>query len=190
MRLAATRMFPMLLMLALALLTFWLQRAVLDEDQHPALRRHDPDYIVENFTIVNFSAQGLAESTLAGRRMVHFPDDDSTELLAPRLVQTKPDRPRMTLTSDRGALSQDGEDAFLYDNVLLVRDASPEQPEMRMTSSFLHVVRERSLIRSDREVAMREEGRTLTGRGLEYNSDTRQMYLRERVRGTFEPRKN
>jgi len=121
---------------------------------------------------------------------VHFPDDDSTELLAPRLVQTKVDRPRMTLTSDRGALSQDGEDAFLYDNVLLVRDASPEQPEMRMTSSFLHVVRERSLIRSDREVAMREEGRTLTGRGLEYNSDTRQMYLRERVRGTFEPRKN
>ena len=190
MRLAATRMFPMLLMLSLALLTFWLQRTVTDDDIHPSLRRHDPDYIVENFTISSYSSTGVIESVMASRRMLHFPDDDTTELSSPRLVQTKPGKPRMTLTSDRGLLSQDGADAFLYDNVLVVREASAERPEMRMTTSFLHVVRDRSLIRTDRDVMMAEEGRILTGRGLEYDSDSGQTYLRERVRGTFAPRKN
>ena len=32
--------------------------------------------------------------TLAAAKMIHYPDDDSTELVAPRLVQTKPNEPR------------------------------------------------------------------------------------------------
>ena len=92
----------------------------------------------------------------------------------------------MTLTADRGALSQDGEDVFLYDNVLLVRAAIPAQPEMRMQTSFLHMVRNRSLILTDRDVALREEGRYLTGRGLEYDNASRLLQIRERVRGRFE----
>ena len=111
MKLSATRLFPLLLMLALAGLTFWLERTVREEEGvHPSLRRHDPDYIVDNLTHTRFNAQGVAESTLAAAKMLHYPDDDSTDLVAPRLVQTKPNEPRMTVTADRGALSQDGEE--------------------------------------------------------------------------------
>ena len=189
MRLAATRMFPMLLMLSLALLTFWLQRAVMEEQVHPSERRHDPDYIVENFVITGFSTGGTVESTMAARRMTHFPDDDSTELALPKVVKTKPDKPRMIITAERGLLSQDGADAFLYDNVVVLREASAEKPEMRMTSPFLHVVRDRSYVRTDRDVAIREEGRILTGRGMEYDNDAGYMQLHERVRAVIEPRK-
>ena len=35
----------------------------------------------------------------------------------------------MTVTAERGTLSQDGEELFLYDNVVLVRDASAEHSE-------------------------------------------------------------
>ena len=58
-----------------------------------------------------------------------------------------------------------------------------------MQTSFLHVVRARALVRTDREVAIREEGRYLTGRGLEYDNGSRQLHIRDRVRGRFEPRK-
>ena len=95
----------------------------------------------------------------------------------------------MTLTADRGALSQDGEDTFLYDNVLLVRSAIPLLPELRMETSFLHAVRSRSLFRTDRDIAIREDGRYLTGRGLEYNNESRVLQLRARVHGRFEQRK-
>lgn len=181
-------MFPLLLMLSLALLTFWLERTARIEQGHPSLRRHDPDYIVHNFRMIGYGPTGVAESVLSARKMVHYPDDDSTELQSPHSLQTKPGEAPMTLTANRGAMSQDGEDTFLYDNVLLVRSAIPQQPEMRMQTSFLHIVRARSLVRTDREIAIREEGRYLTGRGMEYNNGTRVLNIRDKVRGRFEQR--
>ena len=41
MRVPTTRLFPLGMMLVLAALTFYLDRAVNEEDTHPALRRHD-----------------------------------------------------------------------------------------------------------------------------------------------------
>jgi lipopolysaccharide export system protein LptC len=183
-------MFPLLLMLALAGLTFWLERTVREEEGvHPSQRRHDPDYVVDNLTHTRFDAKGGVESTLVAAKMIHYPDDDSTDLVAPHMVQTKPNEPRVTLSADRGALSQDGEEVFLYDNVLLVREAGPDNGGSRMRTSFMHVVQGRSVIRTDRDVEVTEDDRVLTGRGMEYRNDTKELFLREQVRGRFEPRK-
>lgn len=187
---SATRLFPLLLMLALAGLSFWLERVVrVEEGTHPSQRRHDPDYVVDKLNHTRFNAQGLVESTLAAAKMLHYPDDDSTDLVAPRLVQTKPNEPRVTLTADRGALSQDGEEVFLYGNVLVVREGGAQFAETRMRTSFLHLVRGQSVIRTDREVVITEDDRVLSGRGMEYHNDSKQLFLRERVRGQFEPRR-
>jgi len=185
-RFSATRLFPLLLMLALALLTFWLERTVREEQGLPSLRRHDPDYFVDNFEIRRFNLAGAQESSLSAAKMIHYPDDDSTELVAPRMVQTRPDEPRMTVTADRGTLSRNGDEVFLYDNVLLVREGEPERSETRMRTSFMHVVQARSLMRTDREVVITEGDRVLSGRGMEYYNDSKQLFLRERVRGRFE----
>jgi len=188
-RFSATRLFPLVLMLALALLTFWLERTVREEQPHPSLRRHDPDYLVEDFVLTKFNAAGTQESTLSAAKMVHYPDDDSTELVAPRVVQARPNEPRMTLTADRGALSHNGEEVFLYGNAVLVREGGAGRPEARIHSSFLHVIGARSLVRTDREVTVSEPGRALSGRGMEYHNETWQLFLRERVHGRFEPRR-
>ena len=190
MKLSATRLFPLLMMLALAALSFWLERTVREEEgEHPSLRRHDPDYIVDNLLHTRYNEQGAVESTLAASKMLHYPDDDSTDLIAPRVVQTKPAEPRMTVTADRGTLSQDGEEVFLYGNVLLVRESGPERSESQMRTSFLHLVRARSVVRTDREVVVTEADRVLSARGMEYHNDTQELFLRERVRGRFQPRK-
>ena len=110
MRLSTTRLFPLALMLALAGLTFWLEHATRVEEKTPALRRHDPDYILTRFTTTTYGASGEALTQLAAARMVHFPDDDSTELVAPRVVQSKPDQPRVTVRADRGTLSREGDE--------------------------------------------------------------------------------
>ena len=189
MRLQTTRMFPLLLMLALAGLTFWLERTVREEEGiHPSLRRHDPDYVADNMLNTRFNTQGAVESTLAAVKMIHYPDDDSTDLVAPRMVQTKPSEPRVTVTADRGALSQDGDEVFLYDNVLVVREGVLGRSETRMRTSVLHVVRGGSVIRTDRDIVITEDDRVLSGRGMEYHNDSGELFLRERVRGRFEPK--
>jgi lipopolysaccharide export system protein LptC len=186
---SATRLFPLLLMLALALLSFWLERTLREEDRHPALRRHDPDFLVENFTLTRYDARGAPEATLAAAKMVHYPDDDSTELFAPRIVQQKSNEPRLTLSADQGKLSHDGEEVFLHGNVLLLREPGAGRGESRMDTSFLHVVSARSLVRTDREVRVSEPGRLLQARGMEYRNDTGQLFLRDQVSGRFLPGK-
>ena len=187
MRLSTTRLFPLALMVSLALLTLWLEHTTRVEEKPSALRRHDPDYIVTQFTTTTYDAAGRAVSSLAAARMVHFPDDDSTELAAPRVVQSKPAEPRFTVRADRGTLSREGDEIFLYDDVVLTREADAHSPEARMTTSFLHILRDRSLVRTDREVRFEEPGRWLEGRGMEYHTDTRQLTLAADVKGVMEP---
>ena len=187
MRFSSARLFPLLLMLTLALLSFWLERLVREEPQPPPKRRHEPDYVVEGFHLVEYNRAGLPVSTLSAAKMLHFPDDDSTDLLGPRAVQTKPGQPRLTLSADRGTLSQDGSEMFLYDNVLMLRDGLAGEPGSRLHTSFLHLISARSLVRSDREVQVTEQGRSLVARGMEYDNQTRQLTLHAQVRGTFEP---
>jgi lipopolysaccharide export system protein LptC len=189
-KLSTTRLFPLLLMLSLAALTFWLERTVREEEgAHPSLRRHDPDYIIDNLKYTRYGTSGAVESTLAAVKMLHYPDDDTTDLVAPQVVQTKPNKPRLTMSAERGAVSQDGEEIFLYDNVVLVRDASAERSETRMRTDFLHLARGGSVAITDRNVVITEETRVLSGRGMEYHTESQELFLRERVRGRYEAKK-
>ena len=177
-------------MLALALLTLWLDHQVRFEvGGHPSLRRHDPDYLVTNFTTTTYNREGNAETVLAAAQMQHYPDDDSTEVSAPRVMQAKPAQPRFTVQADRGKISREGDEFFLYDNVVLVREADAARPQARMTTSFLHILRDRALVRTDREVLFEEPGRSLRGRGMEYHNATRELFLRDDVHARFEAKK-
>jgi len=188
MNLSSTRLFPLLLMLTLALLTFWLERLSQEEPTPQAPRRHDPDFIIEGFTLTEYGANAKPVTTLSAAKMTHYADDGSTELVAPRAVQTRPDEPRLRLSADRGTLTQDGDELLLYDNVLLTRDNAAGVEDSRLRTSFLHFVAPRSLVRSDREVEYTSPGRSLRARGMEYDNTTGQLVLHAQVRGTYEAR--
>ena len=51
------------------------------------------------------------------------------------------------MPANRFRWPREGDEIFLYDSVLLVREARDERPEARLKTSFLHVVRDRSLAR-------------------------------------------
>lgn len=190
MKLSLSRLFPLLLVLALALLSLWLERAVNEETRHPSLRRHDPDYIVDRFSVIGYDSTGKAESMLSAEKMMHYPDDDATELLVPRVQQTRSGRPSLRLAARRGVLTKDGEELFLYENVELTRDPGPAQAAARLETSFIHFVRAKSLLSTDRDVLITERGRSLSGRGMEYDGELHRFVLRSQVRGRFEPGKN
>ena len=162
------------------------ERIVVRQEPQPQMqRRHDPDYTIEQFTLVDYSREGMPVSAVTAAKLLHFADDDSTELLAPRAVQTKPGQPRLTLSADRGTLSQDGSEMLLYDNVVMLRDNSAGQTDSELRSNFLHVISARSLVRSDREVQITEPGRKLSARGMEYDNQAGLLTLYAQVRGVY-----
>jgi lipopolysaccharide export system protein LptC len=181
--LSTTRLFPLALMFTLALITFYLERTVRQEEAHPSRLRHDPDYMVVNFTTTSYGEDGKVESIMSAAKMIHYPDDDSTELVEPRLVQSKPNQPRVTVRANRGTLAREGDEVFLYDDVELVREGA--EPA-RLTTEFLHVVQDRTLALTDRPVVLQDERRRLVGRGMEYNWGTGSLQLHHDVRGRFD----
>ena len=185
MRIGSTRLFPLLMALLLAVLSYALERAVRDAPLEPEPRRHDPDYIAEHFVLTTYGVDGSVESRVSADKMTHYPDDGTTDVLAPRAALSKPGEPRYWGRAARGAVADDGEELFLYDDVVVVREADATRPEARLETQFLHIVGGQALARSDREVRLREGERELSGRGMEFHQESGQFILRDRVRGRF-----
>lgn len=184
---APTRVFPLLVALALAVLSYALERAVREGPPGPEARRHDPDYIVERFELTSYGPDGSVTTRFTAEKMLHYPDDGTADILVPRAVVSKPGKPRHRASADRAAVADDGEEAFFYGNVVLVREPDATRPEARLETEFLHLVGGDDLALSDRAVHMQDGASTLAGRGMEYHRDTGEFYLRERVRGSLAP---
>lgn len=181
---------PLVLIAILAALTFWLERAVQSSAREPGgASRHDPDYIVENLSAARMSEEGTALYTLSAARMLHYPDDDSTLLTEPRFVSYRSQRAPVTVTAKQAVVSSNGEHVYFQDDVRVVRAAYEEHSELVVRTSFLHVIPDRHLARTDRPVTISDAATTVTAVGLELNSETRVITLLSNVRGTYDPGK-
>jgi len=176
----------------LGLLTLWLQYAVREDaggDSRPP--SHEPDAIIENFTIQNLDTSGRLQYTFSAPKMQHFPDDGSGEVLYPRVVQISADGGDYIATANRGTIDRRNEEAFLYGNVLVLREATREEPELRARTEFLHVLAAQGILRTNQTVTISDGRSTLTGVGMVINKSKQQFTLQSQVKGTFDapPRK-
>ncbi len=186
----ASHLFPLLLMLALAAASLWLEHSVRAPSVDAAAKlRHDPDFIVEDFGITKMGATGKPEHTLSASRMQHYPDDETTEIISPRLVEQHEDDNPVVIGAERGLLSKNGEEADFYGNVVVVREAGRGQSELRLQTQYLQVIPDRDLARTDKPVLITEDRSRLAGVGMEFNNKTRQFVLQSQVKGTFDARK-
>ena len=118
--------------------------------------------------------------------MEHYPDDDTTHLTEPRLTSPYRDKPPVHISADRGEVSHNGGEVILRDDVLIVRDASVKQGEMKITTSYLHVVPDDEMADTDRPVAIMEPRGVTTAVGLKLDSKARVLKLVSRVRSQYE----
>jgi len=187
MKVRVTNLLPIALMLFLAALTLWLQYAVMEDTGGPARPvAHEPDAIIQNFTVQRLDGSGKLWYTFSAPRMAHFADDSSGEVLYPRVVQTGRDGSNLIATANRGTVHRQGEEAFLYGNVQIVREATPQEPEFRARTEFLHVLPEKGISQTDRSVIITEGRSILTGVGLVLDKDKRQFTLQSQVRGVID----
>ncbi|MBE0620209.1 MAG: LPS export ABC transporter periplasmic protein LptC [Burkholderiales bacterium] len=183
----ASQLFPLLLMLALAAGSLWLERAIQPPERDKSGKtRHDPDFIAEDFGITKMSASGAPEYSLSAERMLHYPDDETTDIVAPRLVQRHDNAAPIVIRADRGRISRNGDEASFFGNVIVVRGANAERSELRMQTEYLEIIPERDLARTDKPVIITEGTSRLAGVGMEINNKTRQFALLSQVRGTFD----
>ena len=176
---------PLILLALLATMSFWLDRKV-QPTAHRAdgSTRHDPDFIVEGFSAVKMNPDGTRRYALAAKRMVHFPDDNSTQLELPRLVYFDYQRAPVTIRSETAEAVQGG-GVFFRGDVQIIRSAYASNAELGLFTSFLHVMPDKDLAMTDKPVRMVEGNSTASSVGLEFNNVTREIKLLSEVKASY-----
>lgn len=178
--------FPLALLLTLAALTFWLNQKVQPQQAaRDGSNRHDPDYIVENFSATRTGPDGIPRYVLSAKKMLHYPDDDTTHLEEPRLLHTDPAKPALRVSANEALLSSDGEHAYLTGNVRIIRESSGKRGEIQMATSYLHIIPDRDFAETDRPVTITDANTVINAVGLELNNETRVLKLLSRVKGLY-----
>jgi len=190
----ATAWSPVLLLGGLAALTYWLDAQV----QPPAPRRdgterHDPDIYVEGFRAVELDAQGRARQLIAGKRALHFGDDQTTEISQPVLSQTEAGKPTFRITAQKGTLSGDRKEVSFSGSVVAVREAGPTKPgeapsgPVTVSTEYLHVVPDKELASTDKAVTIEEPRGIIRSVGLTLDNKAKTLKLKSAVSGTMQP---
>lgn len=182
-----TSWLPLAVLALLVALTLWLNRLVQEPGAHDnGSMRHDPDTIVEKFNARKLGEDGRLLYTLAARKMVHYPDDDSAHLESLTLEAFEPHQPRMTITADHGRLEQGGDRVWVEGHVVLVREGDDKVEPARMNTDRLLVLPDAGVARTTSEVTLTSPSSHAVAAGLEIDNKTRTLTL-DRVRATYKP---
>lgn len=180
-----SQFFPLLLLAVLASLTFWLNQTVQQGEKDNGAERHDPDYIVEKLVAHRMDANGDVKHTLYAERMTHYPDDDTTHLISPRFVSNASARAPMSITSRTARVSSGGDNIYFETDVRATRAAYADHSEMVMETSFLHVIPDEHIARTDRPVTVTDAHTVAHAIGLELNSETRTVKFLSQFKGAY-----
>ncbi len=176
-------------LLLFAAVTLWLDRVVQpNEAKLDGSNRHDADYIVENFSSVKLYPAGQPHLTLAAIKMKHYPDDKTTHLERPHFMRFAPDAAPMHMYSQRGFVSEDGSNAYLHEQVRLIREARGRQTELTLSTSFLHLMPEQEMAETDKPVVIQDAHTFISAVGLKLDQKKHQFKLLSRVKVRYEPR--
>jgi lipopolysaccharide export system protein LptC len=186
MSLRTQSLFPVAILTLLGALTFWLEHATqMDTPRDDAKNRHDPDYITESFELRRFGPTGALQNTLSGKKMVHYPDDDTTLLTEPRVSYFGGPQPTH-VSANQGLVASDAREIALVGDVKAVREARGDDPATVLTTETLTVFPDDEIARTSAAVTIVQGASVVRGVGLDADNKTGIYKLLGQVRANIE----
>lgn len=189
-RSALSTWLPVLLMLLLALGTWWLVKNTPGEasDRTPAAPRHEPDYTMRDFTVQRFGSDGALRVRIVGDVMRHYPDTDTLEIDKVDVRATAEDG-RVTRATARSALANGAAtEVQLKGGAEIVQEAFGNQTAMTMQSEFLHFFLDSERVRSHLPVVVTQGRTVVRAESFEYDHLAQTIQLKGKVKASFAPR--
>jgi lipopolysaccharide export system protein LptC len=188
MREALTSYLPLLMMVMLALGTWWLVKnspqPLPPRTAKPATG--EPDYTMRGFTLQRFLREGPLQMTLEGRQLHHYPDSDRIEIEELRLTLVAPDG-RRTLATARKAVSNSKASEVQLQGGAQIRGRTADGQEVEIDSEYLRYFAETERAWTDRAVRVRVGSSTLSAGGLNYDNLAQRLELAPPIRALLQP---
>ena len=178
-------LFPVIVLTLLAGVSVWLDRVT---QQDPVAKtdktRHEADFSAERITLHRFDPTGKAQYILVADSMLHYADDESSELKNPRLNYLN--RPESVWVESRFAsVNKDGTTVVLTDQVLVRRAAHAGKPESTLRTEQMTVWPEDEKMRADKPVTLTQGQTVINAERMESDNIIGEVRLQGQVRGTL-----
>ena len=178
---------PAILLLLLAILTWWLDAKVRSPQNLAGAATGDaPDFYIEGFNAVRMNPDGTRRYELTGTRLVHYADKDSSLLSSPTLLYHDYERAPLTISADTAELESGGENVYFRGNVRIDRPPFDFNPRLGVATSYLHVIPDQEIAKTDQAVTMVDGNSTVRSVGLEFDNTIRSIKLLSRVQAHYE----
>jgi lipopolysaccharide export system protein LptC len=178
---------PAILLLLLAILTWWLDARVRSpQGLGGAANRGAPDFYIEGFNAVRMNPDGTRRYELAGKRLVHYADENSAMLSSPTLLYYDYERAPLTVSADTAEVENGGENVYFRGDVRIERPPFDFNPRLGVTTNYLHVIPDQEIAKTDQPVTMAEGNSTARAVGLEFDNRTSRVKLLSRVQAHYE----
>ncbi len=128
---------------------------------------HNADYFLEHFTNTTMDVKGRPYRRLSADRLLHFPDDDSTELSNPYLTLFVENLPLWEIRSESGWVSGDGTLLLLNGPATLDRAASPAGEQLNIVTSNLRLQPENNYAETDEPITVKSPDSIVKSTGMQ-----------------------
>ena len=178
--------FPVLFLLLLAVLSYWLENKVKLSALKETVLGHVPDVIVEDLEATKFGLDGKPHQSLSAQRLLHYADDDSAKLVEPRFLLAAPGQADWHVSSKWALFSDNGQDVYLHDDVKVVRDAYGQHSRMDMATNYLHLDPDKHFGDTNLPVRIRDAKTDIHAVGMNFNDETGVVKLLSHVHVDYE----
>ena len=137
-----------------------------------AILRHDPDNYMHELTTLTMNQDGSPKNKLYADYMAHYPDDNTIELINPRLEIFRPGKQPTTITAEKGWVTEDNEVILLSGETRLIQLDADGIRELEIITSDVRVS-------MDKEYAETDKPATIFGKKTTIKSTGMNAYLGE-----------
>lgn len=176
---------PLVVLLLLAALSFWIERSVQITANGNLANKTDPEGIMENFDALRTDQTGRPQYRLSAKNLKHYSGSKLTELESPRFVLLNAQAGEVSAVSMQATVSPDGNEVDLRGEVKVLREARAGQPAMTLQTARLIVFPERNLLRAPGPVDVQDATLKLRAGAMEYNAGQRVIKLTGRVQARY-----
>lgn len=135
---------------------------------------------MEDFTTVTMKQDGTPKSSLYAVHMAHYPDNDTSELLQPKMELFRNTRLPLYVSADKGWVTSDNEVILLKGNVQLWEDDASGNRILQVNTSSARVLVEQNYAETDQAATIKTKRTTIDGIGLRaYFDDSRLEILKD-----------
>ena len=176
-----------IILVVLALGTNWMISSTSPEDPDAGSEEHKMDYYVNNFTTTLMGEDGKPFRRLSAKRMIHYPDDDTTELAEPYITLFEEMMPMWVIQSETGWLSGDGDLILLQGKVVMDRPKTPVLDPIHIVTRNLRVQPKQNYAETEESITIDNLNNRIKSKGMQaWLTTPMRIKFTANVRGRYE----